>query len=95
MRNLILKHLREATCKMTRPTAKGKSWGATCTVDGKERKLNGGQKGVKVGKNNPKSEKTFDKRHGKPTSAKQYINKLRWDDKAKLGDTVRVPDNLF
>lgn len=26
---------------------------------------------------------------------KKYVNKLRWDDKAKMGDTVNIPDDLF
>ena len=28
-------------------------------------------------------------------AGKKYINKLRWDNKAKIGSTVRVPDELF
>lgn len=26
---------------------------------------------------------------------KKYINKLRWDNKAKLGTTLNIPDELF
>ena len=58
--------------------------------------LQGGQNGVKVGKKNPKSEKSFDARHEATLmTPTKYINKLRWDDLAKIGSIVDIPDKLF
>lgn len=53
-------------------------------VTGKKMKFQEGQKGVRVGKNNPVSEQSFDARHDATgMTPKKYMNKLRWDDKGK------------
>jgi DNA topoisomerase-1 len=63
---------------------------------GKETVIRGGQTGTPVGKQNPSSEKSFDARHNATgMTPKKYINKLRWDNKAKFGTTVTIPDDLF
>lgn len=87
-----------ASFKIMAATAKGKTWKAVGTnpSTGKTMTIQGGQKGVKVGKNNPRSEKSFDARHDATgMTPRKYINKLRWDNKAKIGTTVRIPDKLF
>ena len=87
-----------ASFKIMRATVKGKSWKAVGTnpVTGRSMTMHGGQKGVKVGKNNPDSERSFDARHeATGMTPKKYINKLRWDNKAAIGTTVRIPDKLF
>lgn len=79
-------------------TAKGKTWKATGTnpLTGRSVTIQGGQKGTAVGKKNPSSKKSFDARHDATgMTPKKYINKLRWDDKAKIGSTIDVPDALF
>lgn len=77
-----------AYAKITKPTAKGKSWKAIIYKDGKKVKtIQGGQKGAKLG---GKRLKGFLARHGN-TTVKQYINDLRWKGKAKMGSTVRIP----
>lgn len=79
-------------------TAEGKTWKATGInpVTGRAMTIQGGQKGTPVGKNNPKSEKSFDARHDATgMTPKKYINKLRWDNKAKIGSSVNIPDKLF
>lgn len=76
----------------------GHTWKATGTnpKTGRSMTISGGQAGVKVGKKNPDSEKTFDARHeATGMTPKKYINKLRWDDKAAFGSTVNIPDELF
>lgn len=76
----------------------GHTWKATGTnpKTGRSMTITGGQAGVKVGKNNPDSEKTFDARHNATgMTPKKYINKLRWDDKAAFGSTVNIPNELF
>lgn len=80
------------------PTAKGKSWKATGInpVTGRKLTVHGGQFGVIAGSANPFSQQTFDARHDVGgITLKKYINKLRWADKAKIGDTIDVPDELF
>lgn len=63
---------------------------------GKEMVIRGGQAGTEVGDKNPDSEKTFDARHNATgMTPKKYINKLRWDNKAKFGSSINVPDELF
>ena len=63
---------------------------------GKEMIIRGGQAGTAVGSKNPESEKTFDARHDATgMTPKKYINKLRWDNKAKFGSSVNIPDELF
>ncbi len=87
-----------ASFKIMPGTAKGKTWKATGTnpETGKTMTFQGGQKGTKVGSENPKKEKSFDARHDATgMTPKKYVNKLRWDDKAKIGSTVRIPDKLF
>ncbi|MBC7745804.1 MAG: hypothetical protein H7096_11955 [Flavobacterium sp.] len=75
------------------------TWKAEGTNPKSKRKITfkGGQAGKKVGSKNPEGEKTFDARHdaqGEMTP-KKYVNKLRWDDKAAIGSTIDIPDNLF
>jgi hypothetical protein len=87
-----------AKFKISTGTAKGKTWKATGTdpETGKAITIQGGQKGTKVGKENPGSEKSFDARHDATgMTAKKYVNKLRWDDKAKFGSTVNIPEKLL
>ena len=87
-----------AKIKITTGTAEGKTWKATGInpVTGMTMTMQGGQKGTAVGKNNPESERSFDARHDATgMTPKKYINKLRWDDKAKIGSTVNIPDELF
>ena len=84
--------------KIIRPSAAGKTWKAVGInpVTGKSMTIQGGQKGVWVGKNNPQSERTFDARHDATgMTPKKYINKLRWDDQAKIGSSVIIPNRLF
>ena len=79
-------------------TAKGKTWKAVGVnpETGRKMTIQGGQKGTPVGKKNPASEQSFDARHeATGMTPKKYINKLRWDDKAKIGETVSIPDKLF
>ncbi len=87
-----------AKFEISEGTAKGKTWKATGKnpATGRSLTIQGGQKGTKVGKKNPDSEQTFDARHeATGMTPKKYINKLRWDDKAKFGSTVDIPDHLF
>ena len=84
--------------KISSATAKGKTWKATGINPntGKKMTIQGGQAGVRVGSNNPKSKKTFDARHNATgMTPKKYINKQRWDDKAKIGSSVTIPKKLF
>lgn len=87
-----------ATFKIMRGTAKGKTWKAVGTnpLTKRQMTIQGGQAGTSVGKNNPGSERTFDARHeATGMTPKKYINKLRWDNKAKFGETINIPDKLF
>ena len=87
-----------AKFKISTGTAKGKTWKATGTNPdtGKPMIIQGGQKGTKVGRENPGSEKSFDARHDATgMTAKKYVNKLRWDDKAKMGSSVDIPGELL
>lgn len=87
-----------AKFKVMRSTAKGKTWKAVGKnpVTGRSVTIQGGQKGTRVGRANPRSEKTFDARHeATGMTPKKYINRLRWDDKARIGHTVTIPDRLF
>ena len=87
-----------ANFKITKATQDGKTrkTEGLHPSSGKKIILQGGQAGVEVGKKNPTSEKSFDARHDATgMTPKKYINKLRWDDKAKLNTSVEVPDNLF
>ena len=52
--------------------------------------------GTLVGKKNPHSEISFDARHdATKMTPKKYINKLLWDDKAKIGTVINIPKSLF
>ncbi len=56
----------------------------------------GDQTGTPVGKNNPVSEQSFDARHDATgMTPKKYINKLRWDNKAAIGNTINIPDDYL
>jgi hypothetical protein len=79
-----------ATAKISKGTAKGKTWKAEIYKDGEKIKtIQGGQKGTKLG---GKRTKAFMARHGN-TTAKQYINDLRWKGKAKIGSTIHIPSS--
>ena len=55
----------------------------------------GGQKGVKTGSSrNKQTRQSFRARHGKPTTAKQYVNDRLWRD-TKIGDTITIPSKFF
>ena len=87
-----------ARFKIETATAKGKTWKAVGInpITGKQMTLQGGQEGTPVGKRNPKSERSFDSRHDATRmTPKKYINKLRWDDKAKIGSLINIPKKLF
>lgn len=84
--------------KISEATQEGKTWKAEGInpATGKKITIQGGQEGVKVGKNNPQSEKSFDARHDATgMTPKKYVNKLRWDDKAKMNSSVEIPDEFF
>jgi hypothetical protein len=87
-----------ANFKISKATVEDKTWKAVGInpVTDKKMILHGGQHGVKVGKQNPQSEKSFDARHDATAmTPKKYINKLRWDDKAEFGSSIEIPDELF
>lgn len=88
-----------AKFKISRGTAKGKTWKATGTnpKTGRQMTIQGGQKGVKVGPGNRPSTtvKSFRARHGNPNTPKKYINDRRWKGSAKIGSSVNIPNNLF
>jgi hypothetical protein len=87
-----------ANFKVSKATQQGKTWKVEGInpVTGKKITIQGGQEGVEVGKKNPQSEKSFDARHDATgMTPKKYVNKLRWDDKAKMDSTVEIPDELF
>lgn len=87
-----------ASFKIMKGTAKGKTWKAVGTnpKTGRKVTIQGGQAGTAVGKRNPSSERSFDARHDATAmTPKKYVNKLRWDDKARMGSIVRIPDKLF
>lgn len=74
--------------KISKATAKGKTWKAEVFKDGEKIKtIQGGQAGTKLGGARTKA---FMARHGNET-VKQYINDLRWKGKAKIGSTVTIP----
>lgn len=87
-----------ATFKISKDESGKHTWKAEGTnpKTGKEMVIRGGQTGTAVGKKNPDSEKTFDARHDATgMTPKKYVNKLRWDNKAKFGTSVNIPDELF
>lgn len=83
------------TAKIQRGTAKGKTWKATFNVNGKQKTVQGGQKGVKVGPARTEAtRKAFAARHG-TTTPKQKINAALWKGTKKIGDTISVPASAF
>lgn len=78
-----------ATAKISKGTAKGKSWKAEVFEGGKKIKtIQGGQKGTKLGGDRTAS---FKARHGNKT-AKQYINDKQWEKgNLLIGKTLRIP----
>ncbi len=87
-----------AKFKIETATAKGKTWKAAGTNPSTEKQmtLQGGQEDTLVGKKNPHSEISFDARHeATKMTPKKYINKLRWDDKAKIGSVINIPKSIF
>jgi len=78
-----------ATARITKPTAKGKSWKAEIFENGEKVKtIQGGQKGTKLG---GKRTASFKARHGNKT-AKQYINDKQWEKGSlMIGKTLRIP----
>lgn len=78
---------------------KGKTWEAVGKnpKTGNKITISGGQAGVQVGPKHrdAKTIKAFSARHGEPKTAKQYINKLRWQGDAKIGSTVNIPSKYF
>ncbi|GAB4092573.1 hypothetical protein [Flaviaesturariibacter terrae] len=87
-----------ARFKLSRDDSGKHTWKATGTnpETGRSLTLRGGQPGTPVGRDNPRSERTFDARHeATGMTPKKYINRLRWDNKAPLGRFVEIPDRLF
>lgn len=87
-----------AQFKISKDASGKHTWKAEGTnpKTGKPMVIRGGQAGTEVGDKNPDSEKTFDARHeATGMNPKKYINRLRWDDKAKFGSSVNIPDELF
>jgi hypothetical protein len=87
-----------ARFKIETATAKGKTWKAVGVnpLTGKKMTIQGGQHGTPVGSRNPSSEKSFDARHDATgMTPRKYVNKLRWDDKAKIGSVINIPAKLF
>ena len=89
-----------AKFKISKATAKGKTWKATGTnpKTGRQMTIQGGQAGTKVGPKSrgSKTAQAFDARHdATANSPKKHINRLRWDGKAKIGSTVNIPNKLF
>lgn len=87
-----------AKFKISKDESGKHTWKAVGTnpKTGKEMTIRGGQAGTDVGDKNPGSEKTFDARHeATGMTPKKHINKLRWDNKAKFGSMVNIPDELF
>lgn len=89
-----------ATFTLSKGTAKGKTWKATGTnpLTGKPMTIQGGQAGVKTGKDNRDSQKVFDARHDATgMTPKKFINKLLWNDKKPSlnGGKVTIPNKLF
>lgn len=83
------------TAKIQRGTAQGKTWKATFTVNGKQKTIQGGQKGVKVGMaRTEKTRKAFAARHGE-SSPKQKINAALWRGTKNIGDTISIPSSAF
>jgi hypothetical protein len=87
-----------ARFKITKDDTGKHTWKAVGTnpQSGREVVIRGGQAGTPVGRDNPRSERTFDARHeATGMTPKKFINKLRWDNKAPLNGFVEIPDRLF
>lgn len=87
-----------ARFKLTRDDSGRHTWKAIGTnpETGREMTIRGGQPGTPVGKENPRSETSFDARHeATGMTPKKYINKMRWDNKAPLNRFLDIPDDLF
>jgi len=87
-----------AKFKITRDESGKHTWKAVGTnpETGREMTIRGGQPGTAVGRENPRSERTFDARHDATgMTPKKYVNKLRWDNKAKLNSFISIPNRLF
>ena len=87
-----------ASFKIMKATAQGKTWktAGKNTETGRSVTIQGGQTGTAVGKIILNSERSFDAKHDVTgMTPKKYVNKLRWDMKARLGSIVRIPDRLF
>ena len=91
-----------AKLTISKATAKGKAWKATGTnpKTGRPITIQGGQDihrgkwGTQGGKT-PGQVKSFMARHGTPTTAKQYINKVNWSRGSQIGKTINVPNKYF
>lgn len=87
-----------ARFKISRDETGKHTWKAVGTnpETGKEVVIRGGQPGTPVGRDNEKSERSFDARHDATgMTPKKYVNKLRWDNKARLNSFIEIPDKLF
>lgn len=87
-----------ARFKITRDETKRHTWKAVGTnpETGRRTTIRGGQPDKPVGRYNPASERSFDARHDATgMTPKKYINKLRWDNKARLNTFITIPDRLF
>jgi hypothetical protein len=88
-----------ARFRITKDETGRHTWKATGNnpITGRAMTIRGGQTGTPVGKDNPRSEQSFDARHDAqtPMTPKKYINKLRWDNKAKMNTSVNIPDDYF
>lgn len=65
---------------------------------GRQMTIKGGQAGTPVGPKarGEKTARAFDARHDATRNTpKKYINRLRWDGKAKMGSSVNIPGKLF
>lgn len=87
-----------ARFKLERDDSGKHTWKAVGTnpETGRQMTIRGGQPGTPVGRHNPRSEETFDARHDATgMTPKKYINKLRWDNKARLNSFINIPNELF
>lgn len=87
-----------ARFKLTKDESGRHTWKAVGTnpETGRQTTIRGGQTGTPVGRDNPKSERSFDARHDATgMTPKKFINRLRWDNKARLNSFITIPDRLF
>lgn len=84
--------------KIQRSTRKGKKWMVKvknpCTW--RQSTIHGWVSWVKTWPKarGRKTAQAFDKRHGKITTPKKYVNKKLWDS-TKVWDTINIPNRLF